>query len=337
MLLPLEPCRLLPPGKLPKLKVRLLKLPQEKEKKALKGFEKGQAQIETDLGQVQAPVYNPYADIPVAEAFSASLLKQQEAALPGAAAQRQRQLELVNQAMGVLSQGLKGEYGEDLKQTVMRDVAQFAGAGFNPATAGRAGGFQASQGFGAAQLGRTARDVQMESLAAMPGISNVALGWQELANRFRVSPDDVSRTSLAYQMGAADVGLRKVGIKADLLSSVYGAQTGAAQRGYGRQKENIAASLARDLQFSDTVEKGSAAVGSAVAGGAGAYGQYATAANASTTPMSSGFYRGEVGAANAYGVAPSQLSYQKPSGGFMGIGGQGGGYYYTPGGVYGRA
>lgn len=44
---------------------------------------------------------------------------------------------------------------------------------------------------------------------------------------------------------------------------------------------------------------------------------------------SAGFYGNQVTAANAYGVAPNQLSYQKSSGGFLGIGGTPGGYYYN--------
>jgi hypothetical protein len=243
---------------------------RRQEKKALKGFQQGQQQVEQAVADVPMPVYNPYGDIPVAEAFSASLLRQQEAAMPGAKAQRQGQLELVNQAMQVLSQGLRGEYGEDLKKNVMRDVAQFAGAGFNPATAGRAGGFQASQGFGAAQLGKTARDVQMESLAAIPGISNVALNWQQLANQFTVSPDVVSRTNLAYQMGAANVGLQKAGIQADLVASLYGAQTGQSQRNYQRNLDTAAANLNVGMQTARGVENigsATAQVGTAYAGG----------------------------------------------------------------------
>ena len=44
---------------------------------------------------------------------------------------------------------------------------------------------------------------------------------------------------------------------------------------------------------------------------------------------SAGFYGNQVTAANAYGVAPNQLSYQKSSGGFLGMGGTPGGYYYN--------
>ena len=45
-------------------------------------------------------------------------------------------------------------------------------------------------------------------------------------------------------MGAANVGLQKAGIQADLVASLYGAQTGQAQRGYTRQLETVAANKA---------------------------------------------------------------------------------------------
>ena len=248
-----------------------------KEKKALKGFEAGQAQIQQQLGEIPMPVFRPGEDIGTAEQMAASLRKQQEAFLPGAAEQRKTQLNLVNQAMAVLSQGLQGQYGEDLKQTIQRDVAEYAGAGFNPATAGRVGGFQAAQGLSARQLGRTARDVQMESLAAIPSISNVALTWQGLADRYMVQPLDVSRMSLAYQMGAADVGLGKIGVSADLLSSQYGARMNKAQSDYARQIANAEASAARDRVTQQSIQGMTSATSGALLGIGGAYGQLAAA------------------------------------------------------------
>jgi hypothetical protein len=75
-------------------------------------------------------------------------------------------------------------------------------------------------------------------------------------------------------------------------------------------------------------------LGSGISGYGSALGAAGTGSTALTRE---GFYKDQVGAANQYGVAPSQLSYQKGSGGFLGIGGKQGGYYYNPSGQYGRA
>lgn len=79
------------------------------------------------------------------------------------------------------------------------------------------------------------------------------------------------------------------------------------------------------------------AAGSIVQGAAGglgsAYGAGGSAAGGGLN--SSGFYGSKLAGANAYGVAPNQLSQQSSTGlgGFMGMGKQGG-YYYNPSGAY---
>jgi hypothetical protein len=171
-----------------------------------------------------------------------------------------------------------------------------------------------------------------------------------IANSFITNaavPMELSLTGRSQDISKINTELNQLGMIGDINTSTFGAQsqyatnlynaaTGQAMTAYDVAQQNAAADLARGQAQAQMVTDSSAALGSAITAGYGAYNQYATAANASTTPMSSGFYQGQVGAANAYNVAPSQLSYQAPSGGFMGIGGQGGGYYYTPSGVYGR-
>jgi len=306
------------------------------EKKALRGFTQGQQQIEADLGKVPMPVFNLPQDIAGARDISAYYRQEQEKFLPGAAAQREKGTQQLNQAMDVIGTYLRGEIPQDVKDQLMRNIAEMGGAGFAPAAAGRGAFVQGPQANLARSLGLTSLDIQGRGLTAAPQIQASAQRWNELAERFRAEPLDVSRMSLAYQMGGADVGLKKAGIRSDLLAAQYGAQLGQTERGLARQQEQAATSLALEQQRAATLGKMGESVASGVSSVGNAYSQYANAKGASTTPMASGFYAGEIGAANAYGVAPSQLSYQKGTGGFLGIGGQGGGYYYTPGGVYGR-
>jgi hypothetical protein len=234
--------------------------------------------------------------------------------------------------MDVISQYLRGEVPQDVKDQIMRNVAESAGAGFNPAAAGQVGGFQASQGQLARNLGLTSLDLQGRGLAAMPAVQNTAMNWQQLARAFRAEPLDVGRLQLGYQSAGAEVGLQKARMTGDIYNNIYNAQSGLATQIYGANKENAAASYAAQQAVGQGVQQIGQATAGALSGMGGAYSQM----GASTTANAGGFYGGQVGAANAYQVAPSQLSYQKPSGGFMGIGGTSGGYYYDPSGTYGR-
>jgi hypothetical protein len=63
----------------------------------------------------------------------------------------------------------------------MRNIAEVGGAGFNPATAGRAGGFQMAQGMVPRQFGLQSTQLQEK------GVST-AMGWQQLADSFAYDP-----------------------------------------------------------------------------------------------------------------------------------------------------
>jgi hypothetical protein len=251
---------------------------------------------------------------------------------PGAAQQRQQAQGQIGQAMDVVSSYLRGDIPQDVKDQITRNVAESAGAGFNPATAGRTGGFQAAQGQMARNLGLTSLDIQGMGLAALPSVQGTAQNWQQLARAFTAEPLDVGRLQLGYQTAQAEVGLKKAQMTSDMYGNLYNAQSGLASQIYGANKENIAASYAAQQAVGQGVSDIGKATSGALMGMSGAAGQM----GASTTPNSSGFYSGQIGAANAYNVAPSQLSYQKSSGGFMGMGGTSGGYYYNPSGSYGR-
>ena len=240
---------------------------KKQQRRATEGLVQGQQQVQGMIEGVQAPVYNPESMIGDAAKFSAANRAELEKFLKGAAAGRDRQMQLINQAMGVLQEGLQGGYGQDLKENIMRDVAQFAGAGFNPATAGRTGGFQAQQGLVARQLADTARGVQLQSLAALPQVSNVFATWNELAKGFNVQAMDVGRLQLGYQSAQAEVGLQKAKMTSDMFSNIYNAQSGLASQIYGANKENIAASYAAQ----QAVGQGVSDIGQATSGALSGY------------------------------------------------------------------
>ena len=321
---------------------------KKQQRKATEDFVKGQQQVQGMIEDVQAPEYNLGAmigdagqitdyNIQQGKKISDYYRQQLERFQPGAAQQRQQAQTQIGQAMDVVSSYLRGDIPQDVKDQITRNVAESAGAGFNPATAGRTGGFQAAQGQMARNLGLTSLDIQGRGLAAIPSIQGTAQNWQQLARAFTADvmaaePLDVGRLQLGYGTAKAEIGLQKAKMTGDVFSNIYNAQSGLATQIYGANKENIAASYAAQQAVGQGVSDIGKATSGALMGMSGAAGQM----GASTTPNSSGFYSGQIGAANAYNVAPSQLSYQKSSGGFMGMGGTSGGYYYNPSGSYGR-
>ena len=282
--------------------------------RAKKAQGKAAASFKKALKNVKAPEYNVGSMIADAAQISAAQRKELEKFQPGAAALRKRSVGQLNQAMGITDEYLRGEIPQDVREQTMRDIAEFGGAGFNPATAGQTGGFQAAQALVPRQFGLTSLDLQRTGLAAVPAIQGTAQNWQQLAKAFTADPLAVGELQYRYAMGAAEVNMAKA--------------TGV----YSANKENIAASYAAQQAVGQGISQIGQATSGALMGMSGAAGQM----GASTTPNSSGFYSGQIGAANAYNVAPSQLSYQKSSGGFMGMGGTSGGYYYNPSGSYGR-
>jgi hypothetical protein len=235
---------------------------QKQQRKATKGFLKGQEQVQGMISEVKAPEYNLGAMIGDAGQISDYYRKQLETFQPGAAQQRQQAQTQIGQAMDVISQYLKGDIPQDVKDQITRNVAESAGAGFNPATAGRAGGFQAAQGQMARNLGLTSLDIQRQGLAAMPAVQNTAMNWQQLARAFTAEPLDVGRLQLGYQTAQAEVGLQKAKMTSDMFSNIYNAQSGLASQIYGANKENIAASYAAQ----QAVGQGVSDIGKATSG-----------------------------------------------------------------------
>jgi hypothetical protein len=237
------------------------------------------------IQDVQAPQYNLGSMIGDAGEISNYYRQQLEAFQPGAAGIRRDSATQLNQAMGVINSYLKGEIPQDVKDQIMRNVAESAGAGFAPATAGKAGGFQVAQGQMARNLGLTSLQLQQTGLAAIPSIQGTAQNWQQLAKAFTADPLDVGRLQLGYQTAAAEVGLQKGRALSGINQSIFGADTsyynaqqdvnknifaansGLADKIYGAQKENIAASLAAQ----QATATGISDIGKATSSGLSAY------------------------------------------------------------------
>jgi hypothetical protein len=235
---------------------------QKQQRKAAKGFVKGQEQVQGMIEEVKAPEYNLGAMIGDAGQISDYYRKQLETFQPGAAQQRQQAQTQIGQAMDVISTYLRGDIPQDVKEQITRNVAESAGAGFNPATAGRAGGFQAAQGQMARNLGLTSLDIQRQGLAAIPSIQGTAQNWQQLARAFTADPLDVGRLQLGYQTAQAEVGLQKAKMTGDVFKNIYAAQSGLADQIYGANKENIASSYAAQ----QAVGQGVSDIGKATSG-----------------------------------------------------------------------
>jgi hypothetical protein len=220
------------------------------------------------IADVQAPEYNLGAMIGDAGQISDYYRQQLETFQPGAAQQRQQAQGQIGQAMDVISNYLRGEIPQDVKDQIMRNVAESAGAGFNPATAGQAGGFQAAQGQMARNLGLTSLDIQRQGLAAIPAVQGTAQNWQQLAKAFTAEPLDVGRLQLGYQTAQAEVGLQKAKMTSDIYGNMFNAQSGLATQIYGANKENAAASYAAQ----QAVGQGVSDIGKATSGALSGYG-----------------------------------------------------------------
>jgi len=235
---------------------------KRQQREAVGKFEKGQKKVRKMISAVEAPEYNLGAMIGDAGQISDYYRQQLETFQPGAAQQRQQAQTQIGQAMDVVSSYLRGDIPQDVKDQITRNVAESAGAGFNPATAGRTGGFQAAQGQMARNLGLTSLDIQGRGLAAMPSVQGTAMQWQNLARAFTADPLDVGRLQLGYQGAAAEVGLQKAKMTSDMFTNIYNAQSGLASQIYGANKENIAASYAAQ----QAVGQGVSDIGKATSG-----------------------------------------------------------------------
>jgi hypothetical protein len=290
------------------------------EKKAFELQKQASENLQRQLGQIQAPKWNLARDIQEAGQVTDYNVNQLEKIFPGAKTSR-------DIAAQTAISYQKGEIPKDVRDSIMRSVAELGGAGFSPQQAGQVGGFQAAQGLLGRQIGKMS--VELSQLG-----NQISQGWQALAGSFIIeSPLRVGQARLGYEQAAADIEMNKAQTEYNARLGLSQTQSGMAQRQYGRSIDTIGANLAADQAWAATGQ----ALGSGMTSYASGFGAGKGVGTGSTAMTNQGFYKDQVGAANQYGVAPSQLSYQKGTGGTLGMGGQQGGYYYNPSGQYGRA
>jgi hypothetical protein len=284
-------------------------------KKMDQRMQEAQQRLVGQLGQIQAPQWNIARDIKDAGKITDYNLAELEQIFPGAKTSR----EIAGQTAIAYQ---KGEIPKDMRDSIMRSVAELGGAGFAPQQAGQVGGFQAAQGLLSRQLGL--QSVQLSQLG-----NQISQSWQAIAGSFIESPLQVGQARLGYEKAAADIQLAKAQAEAGMAVDV-------ARGAYGTAVDTIGSKLAANQALASGITSTGQALGGGISGYGAALGAAKAAGTGSTALTSQGFYRDEIGAANVMGVAPKQLSYQKPTGGFLGFGGKEGGFYYNPSGQYGR-
>jgi hypothetical protein len=149
---------------------------------------------------------------------TAARLAEIERVMPGAT--RERQIALANLAKerqrlddmaGITSAWMRGEVPRDVQAQTMRGIAEFAGAGFNPATAGMTGGFQAAQGMVPRQLGLQSLQLQQagfgyeqQRIQQQQQLQSTSMAWQQLADTFTYDPFEAAGPAqVSMQAGMA--------------------------------------------------------------------------------------------------------------------------------------
>jgi hypothetical protein len=197
---------------------------------------------------------------------------------------------LIDQQRGVVSSMLRGELTPVQQEQINRVIAERGGAGFNPATAGRAGGFQTAQAQLADQLRQSSEARILAGMQLAPGVneqqrglagSSIALSegfrglqntmgtWMSLADAWKQNATQVM--GLGLQGRAQNIQVQQYGIQnaleqQSMISQInqgnYGALTGQAQGIYGVSKDTAAADYANRMAGVSAVQ----GIGSAAAG-----------------------------------------------------------------------
>jgi hypothetical protein len=257
--------------------------------------------------------------INAANKITANTLKQIENIVPGSAQAREQAMQslgqwennlnqqyqglqanqgLIDQQRGVVSSMLRGELTPVQQEQINRVIAERGGAGFNPATAGRAGGFQTAQAQLADQLRQSSEarilagmqlapgvNEQQRGLAASSiglsegfrGLQNTAQSWQQLAGAFTQNVPQIMGIGLQgreQNIRVQQYGIQNAFEQQGLISQInqgnYAALTGQAQNIYGVNKENIAASYAAQQAVGQGVSQIGQATSGALMGVSGA-------------------------------------------------------------------
>lgn len=161
---------------------------------------------------------------------TANRQKEMEGYLPGAEAQRGKISEIVNSMLG-------GEIPQDVRDETMRTYAEIAGAGYNPFTANKTGGFQIAQGGLARNLGLTSYDIQQQGMG-------IAADWQAQAANFtnQVASDRLQQYGQSFQTRNNAIESRYAADMANvgMIQGVGSALTSGITTGYGINQQNKA-------------------------------------------------------------------------------------------------
>lgn len=288
-------------------------------KKATSQFIEQQNQVKDAIAKIDpnlnVPEFNlqnaTTESINAANRITANTLKQIENIVPGSAQARGQVMQsigqwennlnqqyqnlqanqgLIDQQRGVVGSMLRGELTPVQQEQINRTIAERSGAGFNPATAGRVGGFQTAQAGLADQLRQSSEQRIIAGMQLAPsvneqqnrlattslglsegfrGLQSTAQNWQQLAKSFTQNVPEIM--GIGLQGRGQDIQLKQYGIQNALsqqnyLSQInqgnYGALTGQAQNIYGINKENAAASYAAQ----QAVGQGVSDIGQATSG-----------------------------------------------------------------------
>jgi hypothetical protein len=248
--------------------------------RAKKAQGKAAASFKKALKDVKAPEYNVGSMIKDAAKISSAQRAELEKFIPGAASQRAKSGEII-------SSMLQGDIPQDVREQTMRNIAEFGGAGFNPETAGRAGGFQAAQALVPRQFGLTSLDLQTRGMG-------LAQSWQQLAKAFTADPLAVGELQYRYQMGAAEVNMAKA--------------TGV----YQANKENIAASYAAQQAVGQGVSDIGKATSGALAGYSNVLGGFSYGGQSGGSSASNPYYGGMGSGSQIYNEGTGRREFYNP-------------------------
>jgi hypothetical protein len=301
--------------------------------------------------------------ITAANQITANTLQQIERIVPGSAQAREQAMKslgkwennlnqqyeglqanqgLIDQQRGVVSSMLRGELTPVQQEQINRVIAERAGAGFNPATAGRVGGFQTAQAQLADQLRQSSEQRILAGMQLAPGVNEqqrglaassiglsegfrglqaTAQNWSQLANQYVQNVPQIM--GIGLQGRGQNIQVKQYGIQnalnqQEIISQInqgnFTAMTGQAQAGYGVAQEGIKTNLARDTTYAKGVGDVANAFSSAAMSGAGAYSQYATAKGAGGGFPGGFDYTKAYGSATYGGASPGFGNFDYGSG-----------------------
>ena len=274
---------------------------KKQQSKATKQFNKQQNQVKNAIAAIDPnlniPKFNlqnaTTESIEAANRITANTLQQIENIVPGSAEARGQLMQsigqwennlnqqyqglqanqaLIDQQRGVVGSMLRGELTPVQQEQINRVIAERGGAGFNPATAGRVGGFQTAQAQLADQLRQSSEARILAGMQLAPGVneqqrglatSSIALSegfrglkntmgtWMDLAASWNQNVPQMM--GIGLQGRGQDIQIGQYGLQnalsqqnylSQINQGIYNAQSGLASQIYGANKENAAASYA---------------------------------------------------------------------------------------------